>query len=251
MKKSALFLSILITALVSYNQIFAQKLAFISSETVKQYMPEAKQAEQRINTIVDEWKRELETLEKNTDILESEIKKNRLVWSDEEKTEKERELENIKRERLTFARLKFETNGEYDKMVTEIMKPIEEKIYAASQEVAVEEGFDIIFDKTVQPLPYSNYKYDMTVKVLKKLGVNVDELEKEQQEKIAKDPRNQKNASVEPPGRRSKARDGSSPGQPQTREVEKPLNYIPSPEGGPAFLTPPPPQDSTKGTKPK
>ena len=124
---------------------------------------------------------------------------------------------------MTFARNKFETNGEYDKVLKDIFKPIEEKIYAAVQEVANEEGYDIVFDKSVQPLPYTNFKYDLTVKVLRKLGVDVDALEKEQQDKINKDPRNQQKQSKEPP-KRTKSR----PKDEETRDIEKPGNQMPN-----------------------
>ena len=203
------FFVMVIGILLFSLSLFAQKVAFIASDIIRTNLTEAKQADQRINSIVDEWKRELETLDKNIEILEGEIKKNRLVWSDDEKSEKEKELETLKRERMTYARNKFETSGEYDKTVNEIMKPIEEKIFAAVQEVSVEEGYDVIFDKSVQPLPYCNFKYDLTVKVLKKLGVNVEQLEKELKEKIDKDPRNAKKDSKEPPGKRTKSRDAN------------------------------------------
>ncbi|MBI5324567.1 MAG: OmpH family outer membrane protein [Ignavibacteriae bacterium] len=214
--KAGLFMAVVLCAVILPLQLHSQKVAFIASEVIRENFTEAKQADQRINTIVNEWKRELETIEKNIDILESEIKKNRLIWTDYEKQEKEKELENLKTEKMTFARTKYETNGEYDKIVKDIFKPIWEKIYAAVQEVSNEEGYDIIFDKSVQPLPYTNYKYDLTVKVLRKLGVDVDALEKEQQEKINKDPRNQQKQSKEPP-KRTKSRTREE----ETRDVER------------------------------
>lgn len=214
--EARIILAVVLYALLIPLHLHSQKVAFIASDVIREHFTESKQANQRINTIVDEWKRELETIEKNIDILETEIKKNRLIWTDDEKQEKEKELDNLKTEKLTYARTRYESNGEYDKIVKDILKPVEEKIFAAVQEVANEEGYDIIFDKSVQPLPYTNFKYDLTVKVLRKLGVDVDELEKEQQEKISKDPRNQQKQSKEPPKRtKSRTRDDS------IREIER------------------------------
>jgi len=110
--------------------------------------------------MVDEWKRELEDLEKQIDKQENDIKQNRLIWSDEERSRKTTDLENLKTQKLEYARKKFETGGEYDITVKLIMTPIEDKIYAAIQEVASDEGYDFIWDKNTNPLPYSNYKYD-------------------------------------------------------------------------------------------
>jgi outer membrane protein len=213
-------LSSLFVIVFTPEVLFSQRVGFIASDVIRAHLTDAKQADQRIKTIVDEWKRELETMDKNIDILETDIKKNRLIWTDEERQEKEKELENLKNEKMTYARNKYETNGEYDKTVKEIYKPIEEKIYAAVQEVANEEGYDIIFDKSVQPLPYTNFKFDLTIKVLRKLGVNDEELEKEQQEKIAKDPRNFQRKSQEPP-KRTKSRINP---QEENRDIERQPN---------------------------
>jgi outer membrane protein len=188
----------------------AQKVAFISSDVIRENLPDAKAAEQRLQSIVEEWKREMEVLEQNIQNLEFEINKNRLIWSDEERVTNEDKLEKMKMERLNFAKVKFSEGGEYDQMVALIMKPVEEKIYASVQKVAAEEGYDIIWDKSVMPLPYVNFKYDLTVKVLRNLDVDVDELEKELEKRIKADPRNAQKKTKKPPSSRSRSRRRSS-----------------------------------------
>ncbi len=207
MKKHLLIFSILLLLSSVANTLFAQKVAFVVSDVIRDNFPEARQAEQRIKSIVDDWKRELEGLDKQIEDLKQEIAKNRLVWSDEEKSTKDKQLADVQLSRQEFARHKFEPGGEYDQVVEAMMKPIEEKIYATVQQVAADEGFDIVLDKSVMSLPYANSKYDLTVKVLRKLGVNVEKLEAELKEKINKDPRNQRKKSQTAPGhRRSKSR---------------------------------------------
>lgn len=209
--KSLLLLVLFASAYV--NDANAQKVGFISSNTIRERFLEAKQSEQRVQSIVDEWKRELAALQSQIDNLEFEIKKNRLIWSDQERQSKDMELQNLKTQREGYAKTKFEPNGEYDGIVKEIMKPIEEKIYAAVQEVAADQGYDIIWDQSTQPLAYVNFKYDITVKVLRKLGVDVDELEKELNKKIDNDPRN-KEPEVKKSRRTSRTK------KTQTKETE-------------------------------
>lgn len=212
MKKHLYLLLILVAA--STSMTFAQKVAFVVSDVIRDNFPEARQAEQRIKSIVDDWKRELEGMDKQITDLQQEIAKNRLIWSDEEKRTKDKQLSDIKVSRMEFARHKFEPGGEYDQVVKAMMKPIEEKIFATVHQVAADEGFDIVLDKSVQSIPYANSKYDLTVKVLRKLGVNVEKLEAELKEKIKKDPRNKRKKSKEAPGRRrrkSRSRSHSNP----------------------------------------
>ncbi|MCX7879118.1 MAG: OmpH family outer membrane protein [Ignavibacteria bacterium] len=218
-----IFFLVVVGIIVLSNYPYAQRVGFIASNIIREKFPEAIQAEQRIRSIVEEWKREIEEMERAIENLKFEINKNRLIWTDEEKKQKEKDLEDLITQKLSFSRKKFEPGGEYDMIVKTIMQPIEDKIYAAVQKVSAENGFDIIWDKSTQPLAYVNYKYDLTLKVLRELGVDVTQMEKELQEKISKDPRNV--IKVESPAAtRRKQR------TPTKREVEQKEVPQPSPE---------------------
>ena len=130
--------------------------------------------------------------------LEYEIKKNRLIWSDEERIKNEMDLKKLTAKKTEYATEKFQPGGEFDKTVKMIQQPVESKIYAAVQKVAAEEGFDIVLDQSVQPLAYANFKYDLTVKILKELGVDVKSMEDDLKKKIDKDPRNQQEEEKNP-----------------------------------------------------
>lgn len=214
-----------ILVFLTINNSFAQKVAFISSETIRTKFPEAQQAEQRIQSIVDGWKRDNDATQKKIDALEFEIKKSRLVWTDQEKLEKENELEKLKKGKVDFNTLKYEPGGEYDKTVQSIMQPVEAKIYAIVQETAAEEGFDIILDQSSQPLPYVNFKYDLTIKILKKLGVDVEQLEKDLKDKIDKDPRNKDKESKTAPRKTTRVdpKDAKKPNEQVIEPVKAPI----------------------------
>ncbi len=215
---------VIIVFISNYN-LFAQKVAFISSETIRTKFPDAQQAEQRIQSIVDGWKRDNDNTQKKIDALEFEIKKNRLIWTDQEKIEKDNELEKLKKGKIDFNTLKYEPGGDYDKTVQSIMQPVESKIYAIVQETASEEGFDIILDQSSQPLPYVNFKYDLTIKVLKKLGVDVEQLEKDLKDKIDKDPRNKDKESKTAPRKSTRLdppKDAKKPNEQNIEPVKEP-----------------------------
>ncbi|MFM7157780.1 MAG: OmpH family outer membrane protein [Bacteroidota bacterium] len=193
-KRKVLF-SILVM-LFMMQPMFSQKIGYVSSQAIREKFPEAKQAEQRLQTMVDNWKRELDDQQKVISELDLEIKKNRLVWTEVEKAEKIATFERKKKEREEYATRKLGPNGEYDAAIALVFRGVEEKIYAAIQEVSLSDNYDIVWDKATQPLVFINPKYDLTVKVLKKLGINVDDMEKQQQEAIDKDPRNNKKTTT-------------------------------------------------------
>lgn len=212
MKKYLLAIFVLFcVAFCTHSSVYAQKIGYISSQTIREKFPEAQQAQQRLQSMVDDWKRELDEQQKTIADLENEIKKNRLIWTDIERQEKETLMERKKKEREEYATKKFGPNGEYDAAITMVFKGVEEKIFAAVQEVSLEENFDIVWDKSSQPLTFINPKYDMTVKVMKKLGISVEDLEKQQEEAVKSDPRNKEKEKPTNTKQRTKSRTDDAP----------------------------------------
>lgn len=189
-KIAKLMFAVFFLCFVSTTESFSQRVGFISSDQIRELFPEAKQADQRLETIVDEWKREIKELDQLIEAKAFEIQKNRLVWTEAEKSQNNSEYEDLKTQKMEFAKAKYSVGGEYDQIVKAISKPVEDKIFGAVQKVSAEEGYDIIWDKSSQPLPYVNFKYDLTLKVLKELGVDTKQLEQDLDKKIKTDPRN-------------------------------------------------------------
>ena len=217
----SLFISALLLGTAS---LYAQKIGYVSTETIAKNYEAARQADERLNQMVDEWKAEIEVMRTDIEELELEMKKNRLIWSDQERAQKERELSQKKEQRDQFARRKFEPGGEHDVLAQELYEEVWEKIYLAIQKVSADDGYDIVWDKSTQPLVYVNAKYDLTVKVMKALGIDADDLERKQQDVIDADPRNKKEQEVRK--RRSRRRSTSRPKPPpppaEDEETEKP-----------------------------
>lgn len=182
---------------------YAQKIGYVGTDAIRDKYEPNMQAQERLNATVEEWKIDLARRQKDIEDLELEIKKNRLIWSEAEKQFKHKDLEQKKRDRDLFTRDKFEPGGEYDKLAETLFGAVWQKIYAAIQKVAAIEGYDIVWDKSSQPLIYVNAKYDLTVKVMKELGIDADELARKQQEVVDSDPRNK---AVDDPRRRKSRR---------------------------------------------
>lgn len=222
------FFVIFASLFLASNLLFAQRVAFFNSQTVREKYPDAQQAQQRVQSMTDEWKRELDAMQMKIDNLDFEIKKNRLIWTETERIAKDTELLNLKKQRDENARQIFEPNGKFDAAAKTIYTAVEEKIYAAVQQVAADKGFDIIWDQSIQPLAYVNYKFDLTVNILKVLGVDVTELEKELKDKIDKDPRNVETESKTP--RRRSRTSGNEDTNERKFEQNNPDNQKPNPD---------------------
>ncbi|MBL8003807.1 MAG: OmpH family outer membrane protein [Candidatus Kapabacteria bacterium] len=195
---------------VATTSLFSQKVGYFSSKGVLERLPESAQIEQQIRSTWEEWERELDLKKKEIQELEIEIRNNRLIWSDAERIEKDKELVRKKEERDAFAKIKFSPSGEVDKLPTTLYKPLIEKVYAAVQKVSNSKGFDLIFDKSTHQMAYVNPKFDITIFILEELGVDVSEDLDKLKKAIEADPRNQRIEPKQAPQKKSRSRSSKS-----------------------------------------
>gem|GEM_PF-3294822 len=196
--------------LVATTSVYSQKIGYFSSKGVLERLPESAQIEQQIRSTWEEWERELDLKKKDIQELEIEIRNNRLIWSDGEHIEKDKELVRKKEERDAFAKIKFSPSGEVDKLPTTLYKPLVEKVYAAVQKVSNSKGFDLIFDKSTHQMAYVNPKFDITIYILEELGVDVSEDLDKLKKAIESDPRNQRIEPKQAPQKKSRSRSSKS-----------------------------------------
>ena len=77
--------------------------------------------------------------------------------------EKEKEVREMQKD-------KFGPEGSLFKRRQELVRPIQDKVYAAIEEYAQDRGYDFIFDKSgAAGIIFSNPQYDKTEDILKSL----------------------------------------------------------------------------------
>jgi outer membrane protein len=134
-------------------------------------LPEAQDAQKKIDVIVNNWKDEIAEMEKKWKEKFDTYDRKKLIMSDQTRAAAEKELQDLDRKIIDFRTQKFGQDGELTKKQQEIMKPVQDKIFLAIQEVAKEDSYDYIFDKSGQILLlYTNEKLDLTNRVLDKIG---------------------------------------------------------------------------------
>ncbi len=162
---------IILSALFFALPIFAQvKIGYINSEAIIKELPEAQDAQRKLDNLVQEWQAELRKLESEWKQKYDAYDRNKLIMSDQTRAEKERELVDLENRIMQYREQKFGQNGELFQKQEEFMKPIQNKIFNALEKIAKEEGYDFVFDKSGEILLlYANEKYDLTNKVLQAL----------------------------------------------------------------------------------
>ncbi len=162
-----LVLSLIIFSGLSFAQL---KIGYVDSDAIMDNLPDAQDAKQKLNTIVQEWQTELNNLESQWKTKYDDYDKRKLIMTDQTRAETEAELVKLEQQVTDYREKKFGTNGELFQKQDELMKPVQNKIFNAIQDVAKDEDLDFVFDRSGDILLlYAKDQYDITTKVMDKL----------------------------------------------------------------------------------
>ena len=149
---------------------FGQKVAHFSSETVMQQLPEAQDAQRSLDQQVAQWEGELQKMQDDWKHKFDEYDKKKLILTEQARADQERQLRELDQSIVDFRNRKFGQSGELFQKQNEVMKPVQNKMFQVLEELAKDEGYDYIFDKSGDILlMYANPKNDITDKVLKRM----------------------------------------------------------------------------------
>jgi len=167
-----LTLSILLGASVTNAQKL--KIGYINSEKIKAEYKEAQDAEKKIAEINAQW--EKEAMEKQQEIqgLQEQLETQSLLLSEEKKREKYQELQNLALKFEQFKQQKWGQQGEINRKLEEVWKPIQDKIFAQINKIGEDEGFDYIFDSALNVILYIDKNQpDLTERVIEELNKSI------------------------------------------------------------------------------
>jgi outer membrane protein len=150
---------------------FAQlKIGFIDSDTIMENLPDAQDARQKLDALIQEWQSELSSLENEWKSKYDDYEKRKLIMTDQTRAELEQELIKLEQEIASYREEKFGTEGELFQKQDELMKPVQNRIFTAIEEVALEEEYDYIFDRSGDiMLLFAKEEHDLTGRILEKL----------------------------------------------------------------------------------
>ncbi|MCF8261449.1 MAG: OmpH family outer membrane protein [Melioribacteraceae bacterium] len=153
------------------SQIYGQiQIGYVDSDTIMKQIPDYQDTQQRLDAIIQEWNEEIRKQEADMKKMEDEYEKRKLILTEPKRIEMEKEIIQLEQEITKFRQQKFGVNGELFKKQEELMKPLQNLIFNAIQEVAEEEELDFVFDRSGDILfLYAKEEYDITNLVLDKL----------------------------------------------------------------------------------
>lgn len=166
MNKFILFAAALLMIAVGANA--QQKVGYVNSTKIFSEIPEAADAQKKLEAIAKPVQDEIEKREKEIDNKLNEYKQKEALMNDAAKRTAQQEIYDMDQKLREY---KLQKNEELGKQQDKIINPIKEKILKAIEAVAKAEKYTFVFDQTenVRVLLYGDPREDLTNRVIDRL----------------------------------------------------------------------------------
>lgn len=149
----------------------SQKFACINTDYVLKSIPDYANAQKRLDKYVEDWRKELEGKMAEIDDLRAEYEQESYLLPDNLKRRRQEEIKAKEQEVKTLQQQRFGPDGDLDKKRAELLRPVQDRVYAAIERIAQEKNFAFVFDKAGSAtLLFAAKKYDISDDVLESLG---------------------------------------------------------------------------------
>ena len=165
---------VIITTVVFFfciAMVHAQKFAYVDSQYILDNLPEYTEAQAQLDEVSAQWQKEIEAKFAEVDKMYQDYQAQAVLLPEDMKKKKEQEIVDKEKEAKNLQRQRFGQNGDLMKKRQELVKPIQEKVYNAIQEIATSSNYSVIFDKAgALTILFANPKYDISDEILDNLG---------------------------------------------------------------------------------
>jgi len=166
MIKKVLLFSFLIAG-ISINAQKAQRFGYVDMEYILENIPEYLEAETKINTKAITWQNNIENQQKDIDVLKADLSNEKALLTKELVEERKEDIQIKELELKKLQAAYFGTNGDLFFLRKQLVKPIQDLVYNAIQDIATKRKYDFVLDKSTDLIMlYSNKQYDISDLVL-------------------------------------------------------------------------------------
>ena len=168
MKKYFLSAILLFTLCTTIN---AQKFALIDMDYILKNIPAYNDANDQLKKATQKYQDQIETISNEAKNMYKVYQTNSIRLSSAEKTQKENAIVEKEKSAAELKRNYFGQEGELTKMRTNLMKPIQDKIYDAVKAISERSGYDVVWDRaSASSIIFASPNIDISNQILDKLG---------------------------------------------------------------------------------
>lgn len=148
----------------------AQRIAYVDVNKILESVGEYQTAQDELDRLAARWRQEIAQEYDKIKSMYNRYQAEQVLLSDQARQQREEEIMAKEKEVRDIQKVKFGPEGELFQRRQELVRPIQDRIYAAIEKFAEEKGFDFIFDKGGSAgMIFSNPAYDKTEDIIRAL----------------------------------------------------------------------------------
>ena len=151
-----------------------QKLAFVDSERILALMPEYQTAQQELDRLAGQWQAEVDAVGVEAEGLQASFAAREILYTAEERDRGLAEIVARRQSADALRRRYFGPEGELFREQQARLRPVQERLLTAVENVATEGDYDFVFDRTGDYVfLFARPRNDLTDRVIDALGLTV------------------------------------------------------------------------------
>lgn len=172
MRKQFLYVFLALIAMQTINaQTRGNKLGYIDMEYILQNVPDYTEAKIQLEQKAQKWKSEIDAKKIEINKLKEALKAEKALLTKELIDERETEISFLENENLEYQQKRFGANGDLIIQKSVLVKPIQDQVFTAVQDIAERLKYDFIFDKTSDlTMLFADKRFDISDQVLRVLN---------------------------------------------------------------------------------
>lgn len=170
--KKHLFLVILFafTCSLQAQIVKGLRIGYIDMEYILQNVPDFTEAKNQLEQKAQKWKQEITVKNNEITKLKESLKTERILLTKELIEEREEEIAFQEKELMDIQEKRFGPNGDLIVQKAVLVKPIQDQVFTAVQDIAEQRKFDFVFDKSSDlTMIFAAKQYDISDMVVRKL----------------------------------------------------------------------------------
>ncbi|CAN1497663.1 HlpA Outer membrane protein [Flavobacteriaceae bacterium] len=192
MRKEYLFIILSFFIGITINaQTKGNKVGYIDMEYILQNVPDYIEAKAQLELKAQKWKQEIETKKLDINKLTEALKAEKPLLTAELIEDRETEIKFLESEKLDYQQKRFGPNGDLIIQKSGLVKPIQDQIFTAVQDIAEAKKYDFIFDKSSHlTILFAAKRFDISdqvIRVLNRTEKREQLTKKQQKEEEAKE----------------------------------------------------------------
>lgn len=168
---------VLIIVFICFNFIVnaqkPQRVAYIDMNYILENVPEYAAAQAQLDTKIKTWQQKLDVLSEEIEQMKTDLSNEKSLLTKELISEREEDIDIKEQELRRLQQAYFGPTGDLFQMRKQFVKPVQDQVYNAIQDIATKKRYDFVLDKSSDLiLLYSNSKYDISELVLNAIVKN-------------------------------------------------------------------------------